>query len=183
MSLSDLTNIGGFVSSLAVLVSLVYLALQIRQSAKNQKAAIHNERNGHLLGLLAGSYADKQTKDVCVRGLNADTTLSPVECNQFEHVQLCFLNFCQEYFLMFRDGMIGKERYTHTMNNLKMDVTRPGTRATWKTIRGGFDPAFAAHVDGFVRETSPVDNGDNFATPFLHFAKLERAALAVPPGE
>jgi hypothetical protein len=116
MSLSDLANIGGFVSSLAVLISLVYLALQIRQSAKNQKAAIHNERNDHLLEMLATTYSDKQIMDVCMRGLNADTTLSPVERNQFVHVQICMFNFYQEYFLMFKDGMVDKARYAHTMN-------------------------------------------------------------------
>jgi hypothetical protein len=116
MSLSDLANIGGFVSSLAVLISLVYLALQIRQSAKNQKAAIHNERNGHLLEMLTTTYSDKQIMDVCMRGLNADTTLSPVERNQFVHVQICMFNFYQEYFLMFKDGMVDKARYAHTMN-------------------------------------------------------------------
>lgn len=177
MSLSDLANISNLVSGLAVLVSLVYLAQQIRQAARNQRAAIHNDRVGFLLQLLADTFSDRQVMDVCVRGLNADDTLDPIECNQFVHIQVCMFNFYQEYFLMFRDGMVDQSRFTHTMNNLKMDVTRPGTRASWNTIRPGFDPVFAAYVDDLVMQAPVVDNGNHFATPFMHFAELERSAL------
>jgi hypothetical protein len=38
MSFSDLAAIGGFISSLAVCGSLIYLALQVRQSDRNQRA-------------------------------------------------------------------------------------------------------------------------------------------------
>ena len=38
MSLSDLAALGGFLSSLAVCGSLVYLALQVRQSDRNQRS-------------------------------------------------------------------------------------------------------------------------------------------------
>jgi hypothetical protein len=44
MSLSDLASLGSFVSGIAVVLSFVFLAMQIRQSARNQRATIHNER-------------------------------------------------------------------------------------------------------------------------------------------
>ena len=40
MTLSDLGNIGEFVGALAVLVTLAYLALQIRQSSATTRAQI-----------------------------------------------------------------------------------------------------------------------------------------------
>jgi hypothetical protein len=40
MSLSDLASIGSFVSGAAVLVSLVYLRLQIRQNTRHSQALI-----------------------------------------------------------------------------------------------------------------------------------------------
>ncbi|HEX3432128.1 MAG TPA: hypothetical protein VHT03_14710 [Rhizomicrobium sp.] len=41
MSLSDLASLGSFVSAFAVLASLVYLALQVRQAEKNQRAILN----------------------------------------------------------------------------------------------------------------------------------------------
>lgn len=44
MTLSDLASLGSFISGIAVLVSLIYLALQVRQAEKNQRAIIHQGR-------------------------------------------------------------------------------------------------------------------------------------------
>ena len=44
MSLSDLASIGSLVSGVAVLGSLIYLALQVRQTDRNQQAAIRHSR-------------------------------------------------------------------------------------------------------------------------------------------
>jgi hypothetical protein len=41
MTLSDLASIGSLVSGVAVLVSLIYLALQVRQAEKNQRALMN----------------------------------------------------------------------------------------------------------------------------------------------
>ena len=41
MSLSDLSSLGSFISGVAVLVSLVYLAIQFRQAEKNQRAVLN----------------------------------------------------------------------------------------------------------------------------------------------
>ena len=44
MTLSDLASIGSLVSGAAVLGSLIYLALQVRQTDRNQMAAIRHSR-------------------------------------------------------------------------------------------------------------------------------------------
>ena len=47
MSLSDLASLGSFVSGVAVLISLIYLALQVRQTEKNQQSLM---QQGQALG-------------------------------------------------------------------------------------------------------------------------------------
>ena len=49
MKLSDLASIGSLISSAAVLISLVYLALQIRQAERNQRALIHQGRASRMI--------------------------------------------------------------------------------------------------------------------------------------
>jgi len=51
MRLSDLASIGSLISSAAVLISLVYLALQIRQAERNQRALIHQGRASRMIAL------------------------------------------------------------------------------------------------------------------------------------
>src|SRR3974390_2570758 len=44
MSLSDLASLGSVVSGFAVLISLIYLALQVRQTERNQQISIRHSR-------------------------------------------------------------------------------------------------------------------------------------------
>ena len=46
MSLSDLAAIGSFVSAVAVVFSIVFLALQVRQANRNQRSLIQQARTG-----------------------------------------------------------------------------------------------------------------------------------------
>src|SRR5579862_4809924 len=41
MTLADLASIGSLISGVAVLISLIYLALQVRQAEKNQRALMN----------------------------------------------------------------------------------------------------------------------------------------------
>ena len=40
MSLNDLASIGSFVSGMAVVISLIYLSIQIRQNTRHERAAM-----------------------------------------------------------------------------------------------------------------------------------------------
>jgi hypothetical protein len=57
MSLSDLASLGSFVSGFAVLISLIYLSLQVRQTKRNQQIAIRHSRASRIVELSARSPA------------------------------------------------------------------------------------------------------------------------------
>ena len=52
MTLSDLASIGSLISGTAVLVSLVYLSLQVRQTERNQQASIRQGRINRAVELM-----------------------------------------------------------------------------------------------------------------------------------
>jgi len=52
MSLSDLASLGSFVSGVAVLISLIYLALQVRQAEKNQRSLMQQGQANRICDLL-----------------------------------------------------------------------------------------------------------------------------------
>jgi hypothetical protein len=51
MSLSDLGDLGGFVSAVAVVISLLYLAVQIRQNTRSPRAGAHQSITSHIAEL------------------------------------------------------------------------------------------------------------------------------------
>jgi len=53
VSLSDIASVATVASSIAVLISLVYLSSQLRQGARHQMATIHHGRLGHTQAYIA----------------------------------------------------------------------------------------------------------------------------------
>jgi hypothetical protein len=93
-----------------VLVSLIYLSLQLRQGTRHQKASVHHDRLAHLEVYLASLFGDAELMNIQVRGQAADSTLSDTEVNRFVFMQYGNLLFYQEYFLLHSEGMISADQ-------------------------------------------------------------------------
>ena len=82
MSLSDLASIGSLVSGVAVLISLIYLALQVRQAEKNQRAIAAAGRAARSADTLL-RMADPGSVDAYWLGGDGDETITETELRQF----------------------------------------------------------------------------------------------------
>jgi hypothetical protein len=180
MSLSDLASLGSFVSGVAVLVSLVYLALQLRQSARNQLATIHHDRMAHIQTWLGPISVSHQATDVFMRGRNGDATLDPAESTQFLNMQFNHFLLYQEYYQMRLDGMLDGERYDQVMKLLRFVAHEPGTRAAWRVLKALFSPKLVEFVDDILANTPLVEGFADFSNRFKEELVKERAAIAKP---
>ena len=93
MSLSDLASLGSFVSGFAVLISLVYLALQVRQTDRNQRTSIRHSRVSRTVELHL-SLADPSLADAWLHGLSSPREITQTELGQFT-------NLCRAHFFHF----------------------------------------------------------------------------------
>jgi hypothetical protein len=179
VTLSDIASVANVVSSAAVLISLVYLSLQLRQGSRHQRATIHHDRLGHTEQYLAAVFGSPELMDLQVRGQAADRTLDDLQSNRFVFMQYANLLFYQEYFLLRQDGLLEEDRYTHNIGNLRLLAAEPGTRAAWRLLRPIFAPAFVAFLDRTMEETQPVENARFFAAAFKEAAAAELARARV----
>src|SRR6478672_8466794 len=98
MSLADLASVGNIVGAVAVLVSLLYLGLQIRQNTRHAQAAIQQSRSS-LLCEHSMRIADSPALDAFMRGLAGDTTLTPLEQARFIFVCRSIFFLSENHFL------------------------------------------------------------------------------------
>jgi hypothetical protein len=63
MSLEDLGNIGEFVAAVGVIISLIYLAIQIRQNAEALRSAMQQAwaHHGHGCGVVDGWFSGRHS--------------------------------------------------------------------------------------------------------------------------
>jgi hypothetical protein len=181
MSLSDLASLGSVVSGIAVLASLIFLFFQmrqmteqVRQSERNQQAAI---QMGRSTGLIDTIYkrTDPRLQNIMLRGRNGDTSMSPEEVETFHLLTYsAFLRF-EDTYLQHQAGTIHPEAWKVSSARLKRVLLAPGWRACWKTWRSSFGSDFAEAVDQLVsqaRTSSWEEPGANWASDVAEELRL-----------
>jgi len=81
MTLSDLSSIGSFISGIGVIVSLIYLGYQTRQSTLSHRAAAYQGRMDYIRGQIASF--DPELTSLMLRVHQEDETLTDMECMRF----------------------------------------------------------------------------------------------------
>ena len=174
MTLSDLASIGSFVSGIAVVFSFVFLALQMRQTARNQRAIIHNERAALVQELVLANFDGERVR-IVARGFAGDQTLDPTESRQFLNGALATFRLLEEFFFQHRDGMLDEARWESNTLRVRGFLQSPGMRAAWRAHAGGFGPGFKGWIEAIMRETTVVTDGDRLVTVWKDFVKAELA--------
>jgi len=146
MLLSDLAAIGSFISSIAVLVSLIYLGLQVRQSALGQRATAHQGVQ-EFMRQHQRTLMDNELASIFSRGLGADAGMTEVELMQFHAMVRDWLSFHNECFWLNARRVLDEDGLKTADNGLRVLLRYPGFRAAWRLSRFSFDKAYRALID------------------------------------
>lgn len=159
MSLSDLASLGSFVNGLAVLISLIYLALQVRQTKRNQQIAIRHTRASRIVELQL-ALADPGVADAWLHGSGSPQEITQTEIGQF-------INLCRALFFHFEDsfyqreeGLLNDDAFETVVAGARLSARSPGWRAAWTMARPNFAGRFREFMDGVVAASAalpPVD--------------------------
>ena len=157
MTLSDLASIGSFVSAVAVLISLVYLASQVRQGTKATRSEIHQNI---LTGWLGAADLVVQHAEVFAKGLSADgekfDAFSDAEKLVFVTVAMGMFRHYENVFLQNREGYVRSEDWNAWTNHLLMYFNMPGVQYWWKMRRASFSPAFVTFLESAPTPSIPA---------------------------
>ncbi|MDX1650129.1 MAG: hypothetical protein R3263_09775 [Myxococcota bacterium] len=146
MTLQDLGNLGEFVASVAVIVSLIYLAVQIRQNSRLVRSEIDQaQTDGHTryLALLA---QDADLARLCRRGL-AQEPLDEDERFRFSWLMHHVFAQLQSAFFHYRSGIISAEQWETPRRVAALWLASPAVRAWWRRENRIFRDEFVRHVE------------------------------------
>ena len=146
MSLSDLASIGSFVSGLAVLVSLIYLSLQVRQNTLTHRATAHMGRY---------AFAREQVQMMMDPGIAALTlksmqdieNLSEVEAYQVHWHLHSFVLGSEEMHWLHGQGFLDDKAFEMQMSVVFQLLCSPAGRASWEIGKPTIAPPFVQYVD------------------------------------
>jgi len=149
MSLSDLASLGSFVNGCAVLISLVYLSLQVRQTKRNQQIAIRHSRASRIVELHL-ALADSGVADAWLHGSGRPEEITQTEVGQY--VNLCralFFHF-EDSFYQREEGLLNDDAFETVVAGVRLSARSPGWRAAWRLARPNFGGRFLHFMDGAI---------------------------------
>ena len=159
MSLSDLAAVGSFASGIAVLTSLIYLALQVKHTKRNQRIAIRHSRASRIVEMQL-ALAAPGVADAWLHGSSNPQEITQTEVSQF-------INLCRALFFHFEDsfyqreeGLLNDDAFETVVAGARLIARSPGLRAAWRFARPNFGGRFLAFMDGVVARSAlepPVD--------------------------
>lgn len=176
MSLSELASLGSFVSGIAVLFSFVFLALQMRQSARNQRAIIHNERARLVQDLTVQSFGTYESAETMLRGNAADLSLDSAQSRQYLAMLLSVFRLFEEFYYQHRDGMMDEARWHSNTLRMHSFLAVAGMRAAWRTHASTFGSDFRAWMDTILHGVPVAPHAADVVATWKEFCGKELAA-------
>lgn len=181
MSLSDLASLGNFVSALAVLVSLVYLALQVRQASKHQRAALNQGYITRVTEYLRW-YSEPPFNELRARVMSGETSFTAEELSCMGLAFRVTLLSAQDAYLQHKAGLVDDMMLENSMRNVRFSwLSQPVYRALWRQQMPTVAPEFAAVIEKMVRETrlaTPSDMVANFQAELAKITSTNGAAAS-----
>ena len=106
MSLGDLANLGQIIGAIAVVVSLVYVALQIRQNTNAVRAATSQSVHEHFANWYNSLACDASLSKIVIDGLRNYGSLSENDKVRFVATFMAFLSYSQNAFIKWKQGLL-----------------------------------------------------------------------------
>jgi len=155
--LSDWSSIAEIIGAFAVVISLVYVGVQVNDSASAVRSAAANDANVSVQNWYLQVGSDPQTSELFYDGLVSEDPLSTHDEFQFLMMfHAAFLGF-QNSFLIAEEGTIDVELRGALTGAIVLVKDLPGMRRFWRQRKSTFHSAFAAYVDGLIDQDTISD--------------------------
>jgi hypothetical protein len=153
MTLADLSSIATAISAIAILISLVFVNIQVRQAEKYQRALVQQERASRTADI-AMHLMDPAFAEVHFRCMRGDANITDVELRQFMgYCRAAFLG-AEDSFFQYEEELLDEKAYVSFRASLRVLLVPPGMRAMWQMTHDWYGPEFAAFMDALVAEAA-----------------------------
>jgi hypothetical protein len=106
MAIQDLGAIGEFIGGVAVVITLIYLAVQIRQNTNVHASLIRQNFYDATQQMMLHGVESSEFMELWTRAISTDDSLTPTEKTQiWRHMQAMFMGY-QGFFEQYKSGSL-----------------------------------------------------------------------------
>jgi hypothetical protein len=151
MTLEDLGNFGEFLGAIGVIVSVLYLAIQIRQNTRSVRSSAYQSVVSSSVQMAAAYANDESLAELWPKGAREYSTLSEPERFRFGLFAYSVFRSYENLFFQYKQGAVEPDLWQGFRNMLVRDLKTPGLVTWWESQRNIFSSAFQRYVDELRR--------------------------------
>lgn len=151
MSWEALGAIGELVGATAVLITLVYLALQMRQNTRAVRIAARTTLQEAFSGVADLLASSPEIAELYLKGCVDYRALSKIDRLRFSSV---LQNYLFSIDMAHQQASEGLMETTTVLERVRPLFNQPGVRDWWRQNSGLFRPIFVRTVEGVIAEIS-----------------------------
>jgi len=158
--------VGEILGALAVLVSVFYLATQIRQNTKSIKASAERElgSNSNAAGM---ALSATQIPILVVKASKDISQLTEEEIAQFGWWLNATLRHWETAFYQFQEGYISEDSWEGLFQQIRMFMQSDGVQRYWAARKNTYRSDFRELIDGIDFSDAPAVASDKLMESML----------------
>ena len=144
--LQQLANLGSFLGGIGVLLTVVYLAVQLRVVIKTTRGATYQAVVGAISDWTRDIGIDSNATRILFAGLHNPTMHSVEETFQFNLMLTSVVRNFENIHYQYLTGGIAKETWTGWCSRIQSIMQMPGVSAWWGSNKQFYSPQFGEFV-------------------------------------
>lgn len=147
MTLENIYYVGQTIAVVALVVSLVFVGVQIRQNTRATRAASHNTVSDSLNEINRMFAENAELTKIWLRGNGDRRSLTAEDRWRFDCVLRAYMHVCETMFVQAGLGAGDKGIMFAEEGGIRTVLSSPGSREWWAENPYGFCAAFRAYVE------------------------------------
>jgi len=156
MDMQSLANLGEVVGAVVVVLSLIYLAVQVRQNTQAQRTENYSRALDRLAAIQSMLGQDGEISLIVSNGALDTSKLTPQERMRFTWFMYEVFGAFEFMFHASRTDAIPEEVWTRWSSAVAWWLTFPGVQAWWQARPIPFTESFTAFMESLLKD-NPTD--------------------------
>jgi hypothetical protein len=147
--------VGEAVGATGVIISLLYLAVQIRGDAREKRATRTHEQAGAIADVQLAIANSPVLADIFLRGLRDFSSLNGAELPQFSALSSTLCRLWEDHFFQWSEGHYDQKVWRGIDASISDLFSMPGLQVWWKTRSHWFSDEFKELVEKKIADGRP----------------------------
>ena len=147
--------------AIAVVISIGYLAIQVRESTRTAKLAATRELFAEFHLAVSANTADDIITEIWLVGVRDRSRLTHADRFRFGQTVYRIIAAFEQQYLHLIENSINTKYFESQIGAFEATVTYPGVRDYWEAVQKGFHDDFQHYVNELISST-PVTVANEF---------------------